>query len=148
MKRCVGANLQDNLIDVIIRFRLHNIAITTDLRKMYRQVLVHEDDRDFQQILWRFDESQSICKYRLNTVTYGLASAPFLAIRCIKQLATENRDRYVRASQALLRNLYVDDILTEGNCESTALSLIHELREILKLGGFEPQNGNLIEKKF
>lgn len=47
----VGAKLQDNIIDIILRFRLHAIAITADLKKMYRQILIHNDDRDYQRIL-------------------------------------------------------------------------------------------------
>lgn len=40
--------LHDNLIDLVIRFRFFAIAIA-DLQKMYRQVLVHPNDRDFQR---------------------------------------------------------------------------------------------------
>lgn len=73
----VGAKLQDNIIDIILRFLLHAIAITADLKKMYRQILIHNDDRDYQRILWRFSMDEPIQEFRLNTVTYGLACAPF-----------------------------------------------------------------------
>ena len=67
----IGFVLQDGLIDIIIRFRTYKIALTADLQKMYRQVLVQEDDRDFQRILWRFSLEQPVEDYRLNTVTYS-----------------------------------------------------------------------------
>lgn len=47
----VGPTLQANLIEIIMRFRCYNVALTADLKKMYRQVFVHPDDRDYQRIL-------------------------------------------------------------------------------------------------
>lgn len=48
---CVGPVVQQNLFSIITRFRLHNIAFTADIEKMYRHVFVHEEDRPFQKIL-------------------------------------------------------------------------------------------------
>jgi len=106
---CIGPVLQDNLINIVLRFRFHKIALTADLRKMYRQVLVHSDDRNYQRILWRFSADDPVKEYRLNTVTYGQACASYLAIRCLRQLASENMERYPFASNALLNDTYVDD---------------------------------------
>ena len=44
----VAANLY-NIINVILRFFFHAIAITTDLQKMYRQIAIHERNRDYQK---------------------------------------------------------------------------------------------------
>lgn len=134
----VGRILQDNIIDIILRFRLHVIAITADLQRMYRQVLVHPDDRDFQRIVWRFSPSDSIGEYRLNTLTYGQASAPFLAIHCVRQLAGDGAAQFGLASQVLLNDLYVDDIITGVDSESDAIELISQLNLVLRRGGFEP----------
>lgn len=87
-----GTKLQDNIIGIILRFRLHAIAITADLKTMYRHILIHEKDRDYQRILWRFSTSEPVQEFRLNTVTYELACALFLAIRCIRQLASSASD--------------------------------------------------------
>ncbi|XP_039306760.1 uncharacterized protein LOC113004056 [Solenopsis invicta] len=53
-----GPSIQDKIISHLIRFRTYNYVITADIEKMYRQVLVHEQDRHFQQILWRRDEDE------------------------------------------------------------------------------------------
>ncbi|XP_039301655.1 uncharacterized protein LOC120356891 [Solenopsis invicta] len=108
----IGATLQDNIIDIILRFRLHAVAITADLCKMYRQILIHEDDRTFQKILWRFSPNEPIKEFELNTVTNGLACAPFLAIRCVRYLASDADEDVGQASKVLLNDLYVDNILT------------------------------------
>ncbi|XP_029155926.1 uncharacterized protein LOC114928760, partial [Nylanderia fulva] len=133
----VGATLQDNIIDIILRFRLHAIAITADLKKMYRQILVHEKDRNYQRIVWRFSSRDPIQEFQLNTVTYGLACAPFLAIRCVKQLAGDAISDFSEASYVLLNDLYVDDILTGVKCTNDAINLITQLKNLLNSGGFE-----------
>lgn len=119
-----GANLQDNIINIILRFRLHAIAITADLKKMYRQILVDDKDRDYQRILWRFSATEPVEMFRLNTVTYGLACAPFLAIRCVKYLASNADRKLSRASRVLASDLYVDDILTGVDSKDDAITLI------------------------
>jgi len=102
--------MQDELFDIIIRFRFPQIVLKADIQKMYRQILVHTDDRDWQRVLWRFSQEDRIQEYRLNTVTYGQACAPYLAIRCIIQV--EGKNDYPLASKAVLYDLYVDDLLT------------------------------------
>jgi hypothetical protein len=66
--------------------------------KMYRQIVVHPQDRDLQRILWRYSPDEPIQEYRLTTVTYGTSSAPFLATRCLKKLADNNDQQNPRAT--------------------------------------------------
>jgi len=47
---------------------------------MYRQICIHEEDRVYHHILWRNLPSDEVQEYELFTVTYGVSSAPFLAI--------------------------------------------------------------------
>ncbi|GFV79009.1 hypothetical protein TNCV_4347681 [Trichonephila clavipes] len=57
-----------------------------------RKFILADEDQKYQQILWRNNSSESIRTYKLKTVTYGLASASFLATRCIKQIALDDKD--------------------------------------------------------
>lgn len=70
----VGPIFQNMLFNILLRFRQHTYIVTGDINKIYRQILLHEGQRDLQRILWRknFGEIQA---FRLNTITYGLASA-------------------------------------------------------------------------
>uniref|UniRef100_A0ABD2W256 Reverse transcriptase domain-containing protein n=1 Tax=Trichogramma kaykai TaxID=54128 RepID=A0ABD2W256_9HYME len=77
---------------------------------MFRQILVHPNDADWQRILWRSDSTQAIKDYRALTVTYGTASAPFLSLRVLQQLANDGRERYPEASRLLDHRVYVDDL--------------------------------------
>ncbi|XP_028042548.1 uncharacterized protein LOC114252241 [Bombyx mandarina] len=84
---------------------------------MYRQVLVHEDDRDLQLILWREDESMPIETLRLNTLTYGTASASYLSTRCLWQVGEECTDETIKT--IIQRDFFVDDLITGSDDELT-----------------------------
>ncbi|XP_047543174.1 uncharacterized protein LOC125075505 [Vanessa atalanta] len=76
----VGPAIQGDLFSILLRFRENTYIACADIEKMYRQVLVVENQRDLQLILWRSNPDAPIESYRLNTVTYGTTSAPFLSI--------------------------------------------------------------------
>lgn len=44
----VGPTLQQDIFSIIVRFRTHQYALTTDIEKMYRQILVDEWDTPYQ----------------------------------------------------------------------------------------------------
>ncbi|XP_018342705.1 PREDICTED: uncharacterized protein LOC108748827 [Trachymyrmex septentrionalis] len=46
-----GPTIQQNLFSVTMRFRQHRFVITADIKQMYRQVLVQEDQGDLQRIV-------------------------------------------------------------------------------------------------
>ncbi|GFX89800.1 integrase catalytic domain-containing protein [Trichonephila clavipes] len=85
--------VKEDVFETISRFRRHKFAFTTNIQKMYRQILINPDQQDLQRIIWKHGLDAEILTYRLKTVTYGLSNAPFLAIRTLQQLAKdENRD--------------------------------------------------------
>ena len=43
----VGPTVHSTLMDVLLRFRMHRIAITADINKMYQAVQLVQSDRDF-----------------------------------------------------------------------------------------------------
>ncbi|XP_054711069.1 uncharacterized protein LOC129220665 [Uloborus diversus] len=101
-----GPKLQIDLFYILSNFRIHSIALAADIKKMFRQILVSHSDSDFQRIIWRENPDQKIEDYRLKTVTYGTACAPYLAIRTIKKLAEDEEMNFPKASsyrQGLLR---------------------------------------------
>ncbi|XP_036142116.1 uncharacterized protein LOC118645350 [Monomorium pharaonis] len=130
----VGPTIQDKLLDHLLRFRVHKYVVTADIEKMYRQILIHPDDRKFQRIFW--ETEGGIRTYELNTVTFGVASAPFLAIRTIQQLADDEGLKFTRARDVLKRDLYVDDLLTGADSFNEVLEIRDEIIELLQRSGF------------
>ena len=62
-------------------------------------------------------------KYKLTTVTYGTSSAPYLATRCLKKLADDNKCQYPRAAQVLSNDFYVDDLLSGTSTTEDAIKV-------------------------
>ena len=85
----IGLTIQDDLFPIVTRFRSHPVALTADIEQMYRQIWVSENDRFYQKILWRSSPNDPIKTHSLNTVTFGTACAPFLAVRTLHKLADD-----------------------------------------------------------
>jgi hypothetical protein len=86
--------------------------------------------------VWRADPQEEIKEFRLNTVTYGLACALFLAMRTLRQLAADEAERFPRGALALQKDVYMDDILTGAAALSETEELRTQLMEICTAGGF------------
>ncbi|XP_034827793.2 uncharacterized protein [Maniola hyperantus] len=130
----VGPPIQGDLISIILRFRQHRYVACADIEKMYRQCLVDETQRDLQLILWRDEPTQPLGVYRLNTVTYGTASAAFLSCRCLKQLAIETTNSEV--SRIINEDFYVDDMITGSDDKEVLIKLCEETTKTLQAGCF------------
>lgn len=131
----VGAKNQKDLFEILIRFASHRYAMTSDIEKMYRMIRVHQDDCDLQRILWIEDGEIKI--YRLKTVTYGTACAPFLATRCLKQLALDEQVKFPSASAVTLKDFYMDDLMTGTDTIEQAIALQKEMIAMMSCGGFK-----------
>ncbi|XP_025262985.1 uncharacterized protein LOC112637430 [Camponotus floridanus] len=132
----IGANLLPALADILLRWRRHRFVFVTDIEKMFRQILVHPEDRRFQRILWHSGPFDKVQEFELNTVTYGLACAPFLAVRALRQLAADEEARGPKGAAALRRDCYMDDVITGSDTLRDAVALQTELRELCTAGGF------------
>ncbi|XP_024867312.1 uncharacterized protein LOC112451722 [Temnothorax curvispinosus] len=131
-----GANLLPALADVLLRWRRHRYVMITDIEKMYRQIIVHPEDRDHQRILWRSAVELLVRVLRLTTVTYGLKCSPWVAIRSLLQLAKDEGARFPRGAIALEDDRYVDDVVTGADTIDDAVAVQTELRELCTAGGF------------
>ncbi|XP_077296690.1 uncharacterized protein LOC143918623 [Arctopsyche grandis] len=109
--------------------------MTADIEKMYRQFVISQKDRDFQRILWRNNANEALKHFTLNTVTFGTASAPFLATRCLIKLADDNQENHPEACDVIRKNFYVDDLLTGADSIEKCKSIKEQVTSILKSSG-------------
>lgn len=105
-------------------------------KKMFRQINVISDHQNYQQILWRRNVEDVINIYKLQTVTYGTKSAPYLAIRVLHKLAEVEKKKYPIASRILLSDTYVDDIISGADDVDEAINLQKQLCKLLNEGEF------------
>ena len=127
-----GPKVQLDLWLVLTRWIFFPIAFVADIIKMFRQVLMDDQDADLQRIIWREHPDQELHEFRLLTVTYGTTSAPNLAIRVLLQLAETYSSKYPRAAQLLKSNQYVDDFIVGADSAEQATELKAELIALLK----------------
>ena len=133
----VGPTIQKELYSTLLKFRFHKYALTADIKKMYRQVFVADEDRNFQLIVWRKNENDPLQTFRLNTVTYGTSPAPFLAIRSLKMLSELYKDSHPIGSRIVANDFYVDDLLTGADDIETLKQIKREVSEVLEPKGLE-----------
>ena len=131
-----GPTLQADIIQIITNWRFYEYVFTGDIQKMYRQIWVHENDRPYQQIVFRPDKNGPVKNYQLKTVTFGVNCAPFLAIRTLQQLSEDVKVSNPQASEILAREVYVDDILSGGYSLPETIQKQSDLRKALGSAGF------------
>ena len=132
----VGPKCQDDLFNILIRFRIFKIGMSADVAKMYRQVELSLEDRDLHRILWRKNPNEPILTYRMTRVTYGVASSSFHAIRSLLDCAKSPKTPEI-VKDAIERDFYVDDILTGAENLEEAKNLQTGLIDTLKQGQFD-----------
>ncbi|CAD7001285.1 unnamed protein product [Ceratitis capitata] len=103
---------------------------------MYRQILIHDDDKQFQRIIFRKSAESPVTDYCLKTVTFGVNCAPYLAIRTLHQLATDTAAIYPLAAPIIRNQTYVDDILSGSHDIDSASESLFQVVNALKSAGF------------
>lgn len=131
----VGPTIQPDLFSLLTHWRKYEYAITGDIEKMYRQVWVYPDDTQFQRILWQPPGTSAINSYRLKTVTFGVASAPFLAIRTLYQIGEDIKYDKPDLAAKIQTQFYVDDYLDSCTSEAEARRVLLDITdEMTKFG--------------
>ncbi|XP_075150331.1 uncharacterized protein LOC142224446 [Haematobia irritans] len=131
-----GPTLQTDLISTVLNWRKYKYVFSGDIQKMYRQILVHPNDRPYQRILYQRSSDSAVKDYQLRTVTFGVNCAPFLAIRTLLQLASDCETQFPKVSNTLRKETYVDDILSGGFSLEETKELQTQLIFTLKSAGF------------
>ena len=80
------------LADLTCSWRNYEYVFVADVEKIYRQVLVHPEDRKYQSILWREEPTEVMNIFQLETVSYGIAPFSYLSRRAQTQLSIDQRN--------------------------------------------------------
>jgi hypothetical protein len=76
-----------------------------------------------------------LVEYALTTVTYGVASSPYQALRVLHQLERDEGHKFKRALGVLTTETYVDDITTGAETIPDTLTLQRQVTKLLDSGG-------------
>ena len=132
----VGPTVHPPLVDVLLRFRFHRVAITADVSKMYRAVELAPSDRDLHRFVWRRSPNDPLRDYRMTRVTFGVSASYFAANMSVKQNALDLATEYPQAANAVEKSFYVDNCLTGADSIPEAIRLQRQLQDLFAKGGF------------
>ena len=104
--------------------------MVTDVTKMYRAILLSEDQRDLHRFLWREDCNQPIRDYRMTRLTFGVCASSFAANMALRQNALDHQLEFPRAAKATLEAFYVGDGLVGADSIEDAIQLREELQHL------------------
>lgn len=146
----IGPTIQPDLFSLLIHWRKYEYAISSDIEKMYRQIWIDPDDTHFQRILWQSADSTEIKSYHLKTVTFGVASAPFLAIRTLFQIGIDIQHSFPHLTEKIQNQFYVDDYLDSFASKNEAKETVNQITEIMnqygmKLRKWKSNNNTLLD---
>ena len=105
----VGPTVHAPLIDVILLFRQYRVALTTDISRMYRAVLLPEAQRDLHRFVWRRHEHDILKGYRMTRLTFGISASSLAANMAGRTNTIRNkRHPFIMPSKHLLTKMIVE----------------------------------------
>ena len=135
-----GPENTSSLIGVILRFRVNEVAVTADIKRMFHQVHVTPEDRGALCYLWwpNGDLSREPKTYQMLVHIFGAKSSPSVAGYALRKTAKDNeQDFSAEVVDDVFRDFYVDDLLKSFADAERAVDLSGQLRDLLAKGGFQ-----------
>ena len=77
----VGPKLNQKILDILLRFRVHRVVVIADIDKAFLMMSMARKDRDFLRFLLFKDALADQChlmELRFTLVVFGVSSCPFL----------------------------------------------------------------------
>ena len=87
-----GPNALSSLLEVLIEFRMNEVALIYDLTKAYQSIPTRELERHVRRIVWRWGNTVADWElYGYDVVTFGDQAAG-LILELVKKLAADMGD--------------------------------------------------------
>ena len=129
-----GPKLQNDLFDVLIRFRTNVVPVVCDISETYLQIKLKPDDCRYLQFLWRkMDQLKKPSCYEFQRLIFGLNSAPFEAqyiLRRMQKKKKKTQKEFRLALETVLDSTYMDEIMDSFVNEDEAMKLVQQLKEL------------------
>ena len=132
-----GPMLHMTLDKILMRFRRHRVALTGDVQKMYREIMLAPGDQHYHRFLWRAQVEDPVEEFCMNRVTFGVKSSPYVAVQTLQQAALDFGEGYPDTVEHINKSFYVDDLLAGADTIEGAIRLQKELSLILSKAGFK-----------
>lgn len=107
-----GLDLTNTLLGVLLRFRKETVGMMADIKLMFYQVKVPDEDTDLLRFLWwpEGNLKSDPVEYRMRVHLFGATSSPSCASYALRRTAEDSQERTTpEAVETVLNNFYVDD---------------------------------------
>ncbi len=131
-----GPKLVNELSTVLLRFRRREVCLAADIRQMFFQINMAEQDQDYHRFLWLHNDN-TIKAYKWAVHPFGSAASPCVAIFAIKEHARKWRNKYPAAAETVIRSTLVDDNLDSCATVQQAVQLGHQLVSLFREAGMQ-----------
>lgn len=115
------------------------LLLMTDIRAMFYQVRLAEEDKDFLRFLWwpGGDVTQDVLVFRMTVHLFGAVSSPSCACFALRRTAKDNQHCFnEEAIDTVHTNFYMDDCLKSLPTEYEAIQMVKDLKTFCHKGGF------------
>ncbi|XP_062538843.1 uncharacterized protein LOC134207141 [Armigeres subalbatus] len=136
-----GPDQLTSLLSVLVQFREFRIAVSGDIREMFHQIRIREEDQHCQRFFWADDDRLSEPSvYVVQVMTFGACCSPSTA-QFVKNMNTKQYERtHPEAANAIVKRHYVDDMLVSVESTEEAIQLVRDVKRIHTSAGFEMRN--------
>ncbi|KFM59784.1 hypothetical protein X975_08509, partial [Stegodyphus mimosarum] len=129
-----GPNLIGLIPDIIDRFRLYAIGLSSDIEKAFLQLSIIPEHRDFLRFFLPGLEEPMI--YRHCRVVFGVCSSPFQLSASIEHLLDNSPAEFDDVTQKLKHSFYVDNCVTGVQDIKQQENFIVKATEVMARGCF------------
>ena len=125
-------------MDIMLRFRVHKVAVAADIEKAFLMVAVAPDNRDVLHFLWVDDvtkQDPNVVVFRFTRVVFGVSSSTFLNAT-IKHHMERYTIVYPEFVKKFLSSIYIDDVNYSADDPDLAYELYKKSKQTLAEGGY------------
>lgn len=127
-----GPNLTNNLVQILLRFRLPAIGIAADIEKAFLAIKIRDEDRRYLRFFYLDNptkDEKTLAVYNFKVNIFGSRASSFILAAVLQQhLSLYTTD----AARDMETNILVDNVVTGVADSEAAQQYFHESRSILR----------------
>ena len=109
-----GRNNMSKLVEIVIRWYMHQVAFHTDIQKMYNSIKLHEQNWCLQRYIWSRDlDPTKIPEEKvIKILIYRVKSSVSQDERALRETAKLSQVKYPKVNEIVQNDIYVDDCIS------------------------------------
>lgn len=133
-----GPVLGPSLLAVLLRFREHSVAVSSDIKGMFHQVRLLPEDKPLLRFLWReLNVQEQPTVYEWQVLPFGTTCSPCCAIFALQKHILDHSQPGDDVQNSVLKSFYVDNCLQSFTSAEAAKEFVDRIKNQLADGGFE-----------